>query len=136
MTIQKKALLGGVIAIWIMLVLQIAASVWSLYWILPWFDILMHFLGGVWLGLTIFALLTRSIPYLLTHKALMVIVLVSGTLFIGFAWEIMEFFLDLVLGTNMFQPDLPDTLIDLAMDMAGSAVSAIGILFFMNKQHV
>lgn len=135
MKTQKRALFAAMIVIWIILGLQLAASQWSLYWVLPWFDILMHFLGGLWLGLMIFALLSKPIPYLLEHAGLLVIVVVSGTLFFGFLWEIMEFVLDVMLGTNMFQPNLPDTLSDLGFDMIGSVVAALGIFVYRKKAH-
>jgi hypothetical protein len=125
MTIQKKTLIASAITIWCILALQGAASVWSLYWVFPWFDMLMHFLGGMWLALTIFALMSKHLAYLAKHPIFMLVALLGGTLFFGFLWEVMEFFIDLILGTDYFQPNLPDTLSDLTFDLLGGLVSFI-----------
>jgi hypothetical protein len=134
MTMDRKVLVAAVVVIWTIMMLQIAASIWYLYWVLPWYDILMHFLGGLWLGLMVFALAHRFSPDLLRHPVVMILVLVSGTLLIGFMWELLEFFIDILLGTNTFQPDLPDTMADLGFDILGSLVAAAGILVFAKKK--
>lgn len=135
MTIQKKAVTMSVIIIWCILLLQGAASLWSLYWVLPWFDMLMHFLGGAWLALTFFALISKKIEFVVTHTFLMFVVMIGGTLFFGFLWEVMEFFIDLVLGTNFFQPDLPDTMSDLTFDLLGGLVAFGIVRFILHRNH-
>lgn len=130
---QRRILIAAVVLIWVILMLQIAAQIWYLYWVLDWYDNVMHFLGGVWLGLLIYALFSRRYAELFRYKVLMILFVVSGTLLIGFLWEGMEFFLDLILGTNTFQPDLPDTMSDLALDMLGSIVATFGILIAGRK---
>lgn len=134
MTMDRKVLVAAVVVIWTIMMLQIAASIWYLYWVLPWYDVLMHFLGGLWLGLMVFALAHRSVPHLLQHRVVMVLAIISGALLVGFLWELMEFFIDILLGTNTFQPNLPDTMADLGFDILGSLVAACGILLTLRKK--
>jgi hypothetical protein len=100
-----------------------AALYWHLYFFLPWLDIPMHLLGGLWVGL--FAL------YWYYHikrgdkdrSALFVAVFsVAVTMTIGLLWELFEFNLDTIIGFS--NHDLADTLADLSNDFLGSTLAA------------
>ncbi len=108
----------------------------GLYGVWKWFDIPMHFLGGVtiaWLayvawdkGLGLYEKkVMDSIPLLI--KAIAMIGFAS---FIGIAWEWHEFLLD-VLHAREFvsfipmQPGVADTMKDLLMDVLGAGTFVI-----------
>ena len=103
---------------------------WSLtssaYFHLWWLDILLHFLGGFWLGLLALYLLKDknifSQPY---FSLLLVLALVALG---GVLWEIGEYILDeLVLesvGMAQLQPGLEDTISDLISDLIGGALAS------------
>ncbi len=77
-----------------------------LYWQYPWFDIPMHYLGGVTFGVFIAALSLHRRDYI--YVLLLVLV------FIG--WELFEF----IFGVPREANYLLDTVIDLAMDTLGA----------------
>ena len=65
------------------------AIMWYLYWIYPWFDIPMHFLGGLFLGL--------CMVYFFPPKELNIssfFKVILGVLLFSIAWEVFEFFVD------------------------------------------
>lgn len=100
--------LGLVVLLW---VLDFIALTFYFYWTVGWYDYLMHFLGGVILGvLIIWIFRLRNIsPTFLTIFTLAVVV--------GGAWEIFEYINDITLSTQ----DYPiDTLTDLVMDALGA----------------
>lgn len=74
-------LLGSIFAF----VHQIAVTA-SLYWYYWWFDIVMHFWGGLLIGLGVHAICTFSFIHLRPTFSLLLIMLVLATS----AWEIFE----------------------------------------------
>lgn len=86
----------------------------KLYWYsLVWyFDMPMHFLGGVWLGLAMFWLL-KSKEF--SGKNIFLIFL--GVLVVGVGWEIFEIVVDRALRGGEF--NVLDTMSDIFFDLAG-----------------
>jgi hypothetical protein len=87
-----------------------------MYW---WFDIIMHFLGGYWIGLSAlwFIFLSGylgSITANISKKSIIFISLFS-VLIIGLSWEIFE----IVAGVPVTGNYALDTSIDLVMDLIG-----------------
>lgn len=101
----------------------------SAYFYIWWLDILLHFLGGLWVG--ILAL------YFLNKRELSGIFLLWFILgvaaLIGIFWEFLEFGLNQVwesLGKlAFFQPSLEDTLADLLADLLGG----LGAFFLFRR---
>lgn len=90
-----------------------SALAYSLYFYLPWFDILAHFLGGLWVALMGAWLWLRFGAQPTWWRLLLV------TLAVGIAWEIFE----LVAGIPREANYMLDTFIDLIMDFMGAAVA-------------
>ena len=92
------------------------------YYSIWWIDMVMHFLGGFWVGLFFFYVFyTRK---WFSNKVLAVVLFV---LLIGASYEIFEFF----MGTISREPfSILDTLSDVFFDLSGGAVS---ILFFFQR---
>lgn len=95
--------------------LYLAGIELSLFWRLAWFDILLHFLGGVWVAVALtWALVRFGISASFT-------LVVLGVLGIGIGWEVFEYVLGLPRETN-YALDLK---IDIAMDVVGGVVGAL-----------
>jgi hypothetical protein len=102
-------------------VLHYIALVNFLYWNIDWFDILMHFLGGVTMGLlALFVFFTsgyfKTFATLRKNRLLVLFVLISFTAVIGLGWELWEIF----SGFSHVLTDQIDTIIDLFMDLLGA----------------
>src|SRR3990167_6874685 len=60
------------------------------YWLIWWYDIMMHFLGGVWVVLVLIWLnQLKAAPAVLTFKRALTAIIV-----VGLAWEIYELLFD------------------------------------------
>lgn len=108
-----------------------ASGHWGLYSI-PWFDKLMHTLGGVvaaWFGL---ALLQDEITHMRIWKQ--VVIILSVAMFIGVAWEWAEYASTLTreqtpwLYKWFHGGNLQDTLGDLIADTAGAFLMTLWTL--------
>lgn len=100
-------------------VLHTVATIYFWYWRFFWFDILMHFLGGLWVALMFFWLLQivnkSSLEIKTVKKSVLAAVLCA--FMVGIFWEIFEN----VSGVAfvLHQNYVFDTLKDLGMDMLG-----------------
>jgi hypothetical protein len=108
------------------------ALAYYLYWRIPWLDIPMHFLGGLWVGLSILWLYYESgyihLPKDKRGRGSVLTLALAGTFIIGVLWEIFEFSLDTFI---VFQEvyNIGDTLLDLFMDEVGALVAAMVCLW-------
>lgn len=80
-----------------------------LYWYYPWFDTLMHFLGG-------FAVASFGIALLDTRRAL---VFIAGMFGIAVGWEVFELTINAEREINF----VFDTSLDLLMDAIGMTLA-------------
>lgn len=105
--------------------LHLLADQFYLYWVFPWFDILMHFLGGLFLGFFTYGWFGGRFSWFrnLSPAAIFVFVAVF-VLILGAVWEGFEFYMDLKLGTSL-QPSFRDTMADFCFDAAGALVAAV-----------
>jgi predicted membrane protein len=94
----------------------------KLYWYssIWWFDILMHFLGGFWLGLFFIWYLYKDLDKKELSKDNL-IKLILGVLFVGFGWEIYEIIVNDLWAKNTF--DLFDTSSDMVFDITGGLLA-------------
>lgn len=114
---RMKLLLDSLIVILVVAILHGAALVFYLYWQYAWYDILVHFLGGVFLGLLLLWLLLHSGYFTVpTSKTLIMLNLLFGTLIVGALWEVFE----VVAGVPILEDYALDTSIDLLMDFLGA----------------
>lgn len=87
------------------------------YYSIVWFDMLMHFLGGVWVAfilLWVFPIKILSKSYFLK--------LILGILFVGVSWEVFEIMFNNIIAGNPF--DIIDTMSDLFFDMLGGILAS------------
>ncbi|MGC9610855.1 MAG: hypothetical protein ABSE68_01385 [Minisyncoccia bacterium] len=101
----------------------------------PNFDMIMHFLGGAFIGSTLLFIALRypKLSFITPNKITNVIVTVGLTAFIGVLWEFFEFLL--YLWTHYQIQTYTDTLSDLSFDILGGLSIAV-IAFFLFKTSV
>ncbi|MDO8492393.1 MAG: hypothetical protein Q7S34_02015 [bacterium] len=101
-------------------VLYIAGIYFSLFWLLPWFDIPMHILGGFWVSLAVLAIwfsFKKSIP----ENKIFFFILILATLIVGIFWEIFEYYFDIAFPGK--EGYLYDTIKDLFDDLVGATLA-------------
>ncbi len=118
------AVLGLLIAL-----LHFLANMFFLYWAWWWFDIFMHFLGGLFVGLSILWLVAYEVPIGIRPFIPQFLTVVLGVFFVGLVWELFEYLTGLHTALNYTR----DTVFDLAMDIVG-ALSAY-VLFSRFTKH-
>ncbi|MDP2704009.1 MAG: hypothetical protein Q8P01_02180 [bacterium] len=107
-----------------LLVLQTIFSALNLYQTLPFFDIPMHFTGGLIVAWFLTALFAKDLRTMRWRVSALVII--GGTAIVGIHWEFFEWFLDnFVFIKTQFMGGLNDTLFDLFMDLLGACVIAV-----------
>ncbi|PIR69237.1 MAG: hypothetical protein COU47_04015 [Candidatus Niyogibacteria bacterium CG10_big_fil_rev_8_21_14_0_10_46_36] len=119
----------------IILGVHIFALLTSLYYILPWFDIAVHGMGGFWAASFIYYLLFYTYRGSVRMPCFIAfVVIVSGTALVGVLWEFFEFAMDIInipfLGIGLSgKAVLVDTLLDLLMDIAGGSLAGMLLLW-------
>lgn len=103
------------------------ANRFHLYYSIWWFDVFMHFTGGVWLGMVfVWFLKKRNLP--MTFDFSFIFKLTAWLLLVGIGWEVFEFyFINHMAGYSF---DRFDTVSDLLLDVSGGVLVA---LYFSRK---
>ena len=101
----------------------------KLYWyyLIWWFDMPMHFLGGFFLGFLAFYLYIQATRFSFTRQLLYVFLF---TLSIGIGWELYEIIFNNILAGVPF--NTLDTLSDICFDVSGGVTA---FLFLLYEQH-
>ncbi len=109
--------------------LHFTALKFFLYWVLPWFDLLVHFLAGflvalmgVWFFVYVAHMRTRIC---FNSRNILYTALLSAVV-VGVGWEVFEF----LEGLRVVQDYAVDTVTDLIMDFFGAILAYRIILFF------
>ena len=98
--------------------LNLLANKFYLYSGLWYFDILMHFAGGFWLGLVVFWYFwPEEVSVVFLNK------LILGVLVVGVGWEFFELFFVNYIALNDF--NMVDTLSDICFDLSGGLVALL-----------
>jgi hypothetical protein len=105
---NRQALLVAIIAL-----VNYGAIKFHWYYSLWWFDMPMHFLGGVWIAMLITWYLADEN---FTIESVGRVIL--GAFIVGLAWEVLELLLNEQFVQNAY--DLPDTLSDIFFDLSGA----------------
>lgn len=106
-----------------MFVADLVARKFYLYYSIWYFDIIMHALGGIWLGsffVYVFSRKNKIFP-----SALKVIL---SVLSVGLLWEIFEFITNSYIGGGVFH--IVDTSSDLFFDLVGGTFA----VFYCSKK--
>lgn len=93
------------------------------YYSVWYFDMIMHFIGGLWLSLlTLYYFMPQRMSLRLAGQILLVVFL------IGAGWEVFELLTDRVIAQNPF--NILDTTSDIFWDLAGGVAV---VLYFLRK---
>ena len=76
----------------LLIILHLAGSYYFLYWKFSWFDVLVHIVSGLWVGLLILwlAAVFGQINSMKEYKAKTFLIAVISAVFIGVIWELLE----------------------------------------------
>lgn len=110
----------------IIAILHYLALKFYLYWSIWWFDIPVHFLGGLWVGfiamwfLFLSGIVYKNVEFTKTTKIFLIIV--ASVIAVGILWEVFEVY----SGVLTFEKNYwSDTSLDLVMDTIGGIVAFI-----------
>ena len=121
---RKKLLKYLLYLILFIFVANLAANKFYWYSSIWYLDMIMHFLGGFWLGLAfLWFLLKENLSFALILK------IILGVLFVGILWEIFELLFNNIVAQNPF--NILDTSSDLFFDISGGLCA---ILYIWRKQ--
>lgn len=125
--IRLLILLAGVM--YALLVTHALALWFSWYWTYPWFDILTHFWGGacVGLGALWFSKYSRYSSLRIKEYSSATIV-IGSILIVGVVWEAYEWIVQAAFLLPLPPNYVPDTLLDLVMDILGAI---FGLVLFL-----
>ncbi|MEK7569536.1 MAG: hypothetical protein AAB500_01430 [Patescibacteria group bacterium] len=99
--------------IFLILIINFAAMKFHWYYTIAWFDMPMHFLGGLWIGFALFYFARGELSF---------VKFIGWVLGIGVLWEVFELFNNHYFGTQ--DPfDLLDTLSDFLFDLLGGTAA-------------
>ena len=92
-----------------------------LYWHFPWFDIVMHFLGGLLVSLFgLWAFMKYHTGYDEMPKALLLFDIILFTFIVGLFWETLELLFGLIVNDPWVY--VVDTIADFLMNTIGAMV--------------
>ena len=115
----------------VIIVLHILGMI-SFYEFLSWYDIILHGLGGLWIGLLVGSLKNISRQTGISLKEGFLII--AAVFAVGILWEFLEMIFDASLGKRWGADPLVisfrDSVGDLIMDLAGAGVSIAVFRFF------
>ena len=120
---RKKLIKRLIYLIFLILIANFLGN--TFYWHVSiwYYDMIMHFLGGFWVGLVSF--------YFFTFQGIsskLILRILSLVLIIGIGWELFEILVNDAFASNSFNS--LDTLSDIFFDLAGGSLS---ILYFLKR---
>lgn len=107
---------------------------YEIYW---WWDIMLHTLSGIIIGmigfLIVYILNSQKKIHLHLTPIFIAIITFSFAVSIGVIWEIFEYFMDIIFGLNMQRSGLVDTMGDLIVDSIGGIIIGTAGYFYTKK---
>lgn len=135
---RKWILLAGVMDLFILSLLDKIAFQYYLYWIYPWFDIVMHLIGGIAIGLVsayVFwfqskeKIHSESEQNEIINQKLFFALNLSFILVAGLGWEIFELLFDRIVRFNLL-----NVFRDLLFGIIGSLLAGLFVLWIHNHK--
>lgn len=127
--LKQKLFIEQFVLIAVIAILHYLALKFYFYWTLEWFDILMHFLGGLWVVLFFvwFLFFSKIIKIDIKRYQNRKIFFVSilAVLIVGLLWEVFEICASFVSVQEYGYAF--DTSLDLVMDLIGGAIAFLYI---------
>lgn len=134
--ITPKIYLGSVAALVVCIsILNYFAYQFHWYWKFWWFDMIMHTLGGVFVGsfsLWYYFLRKYSASQApVLQKSFVLLVSLASIAVVGVGWELFEFSIDKFVAFSRHDP--VDTASDLFFDVVGSIIAVFIFFLVYNK---
>lgn len=106
----------------------------NIYEVFPWFDIPMHFLGGMAVSITYFLILgyLQKKNYLRINSIIKIIFVFALVSLTAVFWEFLEFFVGYSTGLGL-QGDLNDTMLDLFLGVLGGLLTVIFMIRYLKR---
>ena len=124
---RKKLLKHLLYLILFIFVANFAANKFYWYFSIWYFDIIMHFLGGFWIGLAYFYFFSPKILPLEFPQP--VFKILAFILLVGVGWEVFELLFNNIIAQNSF--NILDTSSDIFFDLSGGLCA---ILYIWKKK--
>lgn len=105
---------------------HLSAIYLKLYWLLPWYDIMMHFAGGFFVMVLLLYLRAKHSSF----KNVSWFTLLVGVICIGVLWELYEYVLKTTYSPEGYRLD---TTMDLLMDVVGAVFGVLLLTNFRKK---
>lgn len=139
---KRKLIKAALILVLAIGIINFVASYFHWYWSIWWFDMPVHFLGGVFVGmLSIYLLYKKISVWKIGKQDLRILMMVLvGTFVFGFLWEIFEFFVQGSSNGNL--ANVVDSVSDICFDLAGGIFAFLmyvqnsDIVNYQNDTHV
>lgn len=130
-TMRKELFIFTFILILFIAALNELAVNYYFYWRIWWFDIMMHFLGGLWVGLSAlwFYYFSGFLKNNKNDKRSMFFISLFATILIGLGWEVFELILEVDFSNGYWE----DTSLDLVMDIIGAITAFVIVSKFYKK---
>ena len=109
-----------------MLGLHLAASAFYWYAVIPWYDMMMHTLGGGFLAVFTAAFFYKHVVELNRYET--IVTLLLAVLVVGGAWEYFEYAVQYVVKGAVTLATFPDSVSDMVCDMAGGMIGTYFVL--------
>lgn len=117
MTQKERAIIAVVLA-WAVFFLNLGGGYFSWYSSIWWYDILMHFSGGLMIGtIAILFSFTKILPWFGTSANPKYPRIISGIFLAIVIWEILEFGLSTIGGDSFY---ILDSVSDMALGLSGA----------------
>ena len=124
-------------AFWILMltgVLNLIANKFYLYWSNRYFDIPMHFLGGLWVTLTVLWIWSQRKNFTPPGKLNLMKVGILSAIIVGILWEIYELYFGITFVSDGVRY-WSDTVSDLIMDYVGAVFGSLYAFKLLQKQN-
>ena len=91
---KQKPFFASMFVLFFLLALHAGGSYYSLYWKFSWFDVLVHLMSGLWVGLVILWLISvlGQINSLKEYRVRSFLIALVAALLFGVIWELIENF--------------------------------------------
>ncbi len=123
----------SIILLVIIFLLNFFGSKFYWYGILWWFDMPMHFLGGIWVTLSALFIYIFRIPLKELKLRPILIIGACSVLCVGFLWEVYEWTVQIIYpGAGLVTP--LDSLSDFFFDLAGGGVALYYVIHMARKR--
>jgi hypothetical protein len=82
----------SIIVLFVLILLHLVGSYYSLYWVFPWYDIIVHVVAGLWVSLLFLWLATilGEINSFKEYKTKTFLIAFVAAILIGVVWELVE----------------------------------------------